>query len=125
MCDGDMKTQRAQREGSRLPAGLNLFADPEHLNHQEEPLEDHQSGDDQHHHLLRGLRSDADDGKDDGQTSSPYNAEKEHSNYGGHMSGRSHQILGGIQLTHVVTGNADVRRERGSVGNYKHSFGDN
>jgi len=41
MGNGDTKTQRAQREGSRLPAGMHLFADPDHLNLQEEPLEDH------------------------------------------------------------------------------------
>jgi len=96
MGDGDTKTQRAQGEGSRLPAGLNLFADPDHLNLQEEPLEDHQSGDDQHHHLLIGLRSNADDGEDDGQTSSPHSAEKERSNYDGHMSGRNDRTLRGF-----------------------------
>ena len=66
-----METQRAQGECSLFPASIAPLADPEHLDHQEEPLEENGEGDDQHDPLLGGPWSDADDGEDDGETSGP------------------------------------------------------
>lgn len=82
-----MKTQRAQSKRSRLPAGGILLADPEHLNHQEDPLKEHDDGDDQHNPLLGGPWSNTHDGEDDGKTSSPDGAVEESTDCDGHISG--------------------------------------
>jgi hypothetical protein len=75
-----METQWAQGEGSILPASIALLADPEQLNHQEDPLEEHQDGDDQHDPLLGGPWSDAHNGEDDGETTGPDSAVVESTN---------------------------------------------
>jgi len=64
-------TQRAQGEGNPLPGGITLLADPEYLNHQEDPLEEHQNGNSQHDPLLRGPGSNTDNGKNE-ETSRPH-----------------------------------------------------
>jgi len=86
--NGDMKTQWAQGERSLLPAGISLLADPEHLNHQEGPLEDHHNGNDQHNPLLGGPWSNAHDGEDDGETSGPNGAVVESTNWDRRVSGQ-------------------------------------
>ena len=86
--DGDMKTQWAQGEKSLLPCSVTLFADPEHLNHQEDPLEEHHEGDHQHNPLLGAPWSNTHDGEDDGETSSPNGAVVESANCDRWVSGQ-------------------------------------
>lgn len=81
--DGNVKAQGAEGKRSIFPAGITLLADPEHLDHQEDPLEEHDEGDDQHDPLLRGPRSDAHDGEDDGETSGPDSTVEESTNWSG------------------------------------------
>jgi len=66
--NGDVKTQWAQGEGGLLPGGITLLADPEHLNHQGDPSEEHQNGNSQRDPLLRDPTSNTDDGKSGGET---------------------------------------------------------
>lgn len=80
--DSDMKTQGTEGKRSLFPAGITLLADPEHLDHQEDPLEEHEEGDDQHDPLLGGPWGDADDGEDDRETSGPDSTVVESTNWG-------------------------------------------
>jgi len=87
--DGHVKTQWAQGERSLLPAGITLFADPEHLDHQEDPLKEHHNSNGQHDPLLGSPWSDTHDGKDDGEASSPDGAVEESTDCDRGMSGGS------------------------------------
>ena len=84
-----VKTQWAEGEGCFLPGGVTPLADPEHLHHQEEPLEEKHNGDGQHDPLLRCPWSNAHDGEDDGEAGGPDGAVVESTDYDQSVSGRS------------------------------------
>jgi len=76
-----VETQWTQGERRLFPGGITLLADPEHLHHQEDPLEENQKGDYQHGPLLGCPWRNAHDGKDDGEAGSPDGTVKEPADY--------------------------------------------
>ena len=57
--DGHVGTQWTLDFTTLFPRGVALLADPKHLNHEEDPLEEDDDSDDQHNLLLGGPRSNA------------------------------------------------------------------
>ena len=74
---GHMFTQWTQGERSLFPSGAALLADPKHLNHEEDPLEEDDDSDDQYNLLLGSPGSNSHDGEDDGEARGPDGAVKE------------------------------------------------
>ena len=92
-----METEWTQGKGSILPCGIAFLADPEHLNHQKEPLEENDESDNQHHPLLRGPGSNTHDGEDDGETCGPNGAVVEPTDCDRCMSGRRNESTKGAK----------------------------
>lgn len=122
--DGYMGTQRAQGKRSLLPCSITLFTDPEHLNHQKDPLEEDHKGDGQRDFLLGGPWGNAHNSEDDGETCGPNGAVEESADCDWCMRGGRNETTKGLELTHIVTGNASWLWERRSVGDNKHTWTD-
>ena len=87
--EAQIKLSLAYGEGSMLPAGVNLPADPEPLSYQEHPLDEYPDGDGEHELLLGVPRGNPHDGEDDGEANGPDSGEEERGGCDRSVSGRS------------------------------------